>query len=260
MDLVDGMTFTGVAPGRRSLEGLQWLGRVGASPVEPWRLVMGWSERVARDHVQRLETAGLVERVAMRRGQGVLVVASSRGAREAGYPGSWAPRSIGPSNWAHACGCAWASAWLELRDRAWWSERQVKDSDFWRREVTYRDRRGTARVTHRPDLGVRVDGKPAAVEVELQRKPRARLLGILQMYAELTQGEDGPLAGVLYITGNDDIAGLLGRVAKDARLDRPRLTVRPLGVIVEQAREAARTRHAIRDRSDVATALMEVAR
>jgi hypothetical protein len=86
MDLVVvGVTFTGVGPGERSLEGLGWLGRVGASPVEPWRLVMGWSERVARDHVQRLEAAGLVERVAMRRGAGVLVVASSRGAIEAGY-------------------------------------------------------------------------------------------------------------------------------------------------------------------------------
>ncbi len=161
MDLVvDRMTFTGVAPGRRSLEGLDWLGRVGASPVEPWRLVMGWSERVARDHVQRLEAAGLVERVAMRRGHGVLVVASSRGAIEAGYLASWAPRSIGPSTWAHACGCAWASAWLELRGRAWWSERQVKDSDFWRREATYRDRRGTARVTHRPDLGFASTASP----------------------------------------------------------------------------------------------------
>jgi len=62
------------------------------------------------------------------------------------------------------------------------------------------------------------------------------------MYAELTQGEDAPLAGVLYITGNDDIAGLLGRVARDARLDRPPLTLRPLGTIIEQTREAAPTR------------------
>jgi hypothetical protein len=194
---VDGVTFTGVAPGRRSLEGLDWLGRVGSSPVEPWRLVMGWSERVARDHVQRLETAGLMGRVAMRRGQGALVVISARGAIEAGYPAAWAPRSVGPSTSAHACGCAWAGAWLELRDRSWWSEREVRDSDFWRRQVTYQDHRGTARVTHRPDLGVRVDGKPAAVEVELQRKPRPRLLGILEMYSGLTDGQDAPLAGVL---------------------------------------------------------------
>jgi hypothetical protein len=249
------MTFTGVAPGRRSLEGLDWLGRVGASPVDPWRLVMGWSERVARDHVQRLETAGLVERVAMRRGHGVLVVASSRGVIEAGYPASWAPRSIGPSTWAHACGCAWASAWLELRDRAWWSERQVKDSDFWRREVTYRDRRGTARVTHRPDLGVRVDGRPAAVEVELHRKPRARLLGILQMYADLTDGADAPLAGVLYITGNEDIASLVGRVARDAGLNRPRLTMRPLGTVIQQTREAAQARRATDSRGSASTTI-----
>jgi hypothetical protein len=167
------------------------------------------------------------------------------------YPASWAPRSIGPSTWAHACGCAWASAWLDLRDRAWWSERQVKDSDFWRREVTYRDRRGIARVTHRPDLGVRVDGKPAAVEVELQRKPRARLPGILQMYADLTDNDEAPLAGVLYITGNQDIASLVGRVATDARLDRSRLTMRPLVTVIEQTREAAQTRRSTQSRGTV---------
>ncbi len=249
------MTFTGVGPGRRSLEGLGWLARVGASAVEPWRLVMGWSERVARDHVARLEAAGLVERVAMRHGQGALIVVTSPGAIEAGYPATWAPRSMGPSSWAHACGCAWAGAWLELRGRAWWSERQVRDSDFWRGEVSYRDRRGTARVTHRPDLGVRVDGKPAAVEVELQRKPRARLLGILEMYAQLTSGEDAPLAGVLYITANQDIAGLVERVARDAGLDRPRLTQRPLGMIIEQTRTAAETRHRGRGHTRVATSI-----
>jgi hypothetical protein len=221
------------------------------APMEPWRLVMGWSERVSRDHVARLEAAGLVERVAMRRGQGVHVVATSRGAIEAGYPASWAPRSIVPSTWAHACGCAWASAWLELRDRAWWSERQIKDSDFWRREVTYRDQRGTARVTHRPDLGVRVAGKPAVVEVEPQRKPRARLPGILQMYADLTNNDEAPLAGVLYITGNQHIASLVGRVATDARLDRSRLTMRPLVTVIEQTREAAHTRRSTQSRGTV---------
>ena len=34
-------------PGERSLDGARWLARVGASPLEPLALVMGWSERVA---------------------------------------------------------------------------------------------------------------------------------------------------------------------------------------------------------------------
>jgi len=37
-------------PGRRSLEGLEWLARVGASTLEPWGLVMGWGRTVAYDH------------------------------------------------------------------------------------------------------------------------------------------------------------------------------------------------------------------
>ena len=32
-----------IAPGARSLEGLAWLARVGASPQEPLALVMGWN-------------------------------------------------------------------------------------------------------------------------------------------------------------------------------------------------------------------------
>ena len=61
------MTFTGVAPGQSSLRALEWLARVGASPSLPLQLVMGCSERVARDHVSRLEAAGLVQRTPMRR-------------------------------------------------------------------------------------------------------------------------------------------------------------------------------------------------
>ncbi|MCA1680404.1 MAG: hypothetical protein LC777_16355 [Actinobacteria bacterium] len=156
-----------VGPGRRSLEALGWLARVGVSPLEPLRLVLGCSERRAHDHVCRLTAAGLVTRVAMRRGDGSLIVLTANGALEAGYAASRAPRSLAPTTWAHASACAWVSAWLTLRLRtrwagdpemAWWSERDVLGDRFWRREVRYQDRRGSVRVTHRPDLG----GSPAA--------------------------------------------------------------------------------------------------
>lgn len=106
------MTFTGISPGRQSLQALAWLARVGAAPPEPLRLVMGCSERVAYDHVRRLQSAGLADRIAMRRGHGSLIVITRRGALEAGSSASHAPRSVEPTTWAHASGCAWVSAWL----------------------------------------------------------------------------------------------------------------------------------------------------
>ena len=39
------MTFTGVCPGPRSMQALSWLGRVGATPAEPFELVLGVSAR-----------------------------------------------------------------------------------------------------------------------------------------------------------------------------------------------------------------------
>ena len=233
------MTFTARAPGRQSLQGIAWLARVGAAPLEPLALVMGCSERVAHDHVRRLVAAGLVTRVAMRRGDGSLIALTGRGAVEAGYPGSRAVRSVAPTTWAHACACAWVSAWLEVRGRVWWSEREITEDEFWRHDVRYQDRRGTVRVTHCPDLGVRVAGRPAAVEVELQRKVRARLLGIMSMYARLTALSDGPLSGVLYVTGRDDVATAVTRAARDAGLPAGTFSVRSLQVVIEQTRHAA---------------------
>ena len=111
-----------------------------------------------------------------------------------------------------------------------------------------RDRRGTARVTHRPDLGLQIAGRPAAIEVELQRKTRARLIGILSMYAEHSDGDDAPLYGVLYVCDRADVADAVRRAAIDAGLHAPALSFRTLEDVVEQTRAAARTREAaIRD-------------
>jgi hypothetical protein len=237
-----------VGPGRRSLEGLGWLARVGASPLEPLALVLGCSQRRAHDHVRRLSAAGLVTRVAMRRGDGSLIVLTTRGAVEAGYPASRAPRSLAPTTWAHTSGCAWVSAWLTLRLKTrwaadprmvWWSEREVAQDDFWRRDVRYCDRRGSVRVTHRPDLGVRIAGRPVPVEVELQRKVRTRLLGILAMYAQLSLGVDAAYGGVIYVAGSEDVAAVVRRVAVEAGLRAPALSVRALAQVVEQTRAAA---------------------
>ena len=235
------MTYaTSVGPGKRSLEGLGWLARVGVSPVEPLCLVMGWGERVAMDHVRRLVAAGLVKRVAMTRGEGSLLLATRDGCATAGYPRTFALRGLGPTNWHRAVVGAWVCAWLHVRGREYLGGRQIGDDlDFWERQVTYRDHRGTAHVAHRPDLGLWWGEKPAAIELELVGHiPRPRLLGILRMYAELTE-EDGPLAFVLYVTTNPNVAERVQSVAEKAHLYQGKIIFRPFDLIVEQAREHA---------------------
>ena len=230
------MTFTGVAPGQSSLRALEWLARVGASPSLPLQLVMGCSERVARDHVARLEAAGLVHRTPMRRGDGALVMVTRKGALEAGHPARRALRSLSPTGWAHASACAWVSAWLHLRGREWISEREILDDDFWRFDLRYQDHRGTARKTHRPDLGVHTLSGPVAIEVELQPKTAARLRGICWMYAQLSE-HDAPLDGVIYIIDRNDVARLVTRSGAYVGLESLRLLT--LDDVIQQTREAA---------------------
>jgi len=220
------------------MQALAWIARVGATPFDALQLMIGCSRRKALDHVRRLEAAGLVTRAAMRRGDGTLVLLTRAGALEAGCPTRRATRALAPHAWAHACGCAWASAWLELRGRAWVSEREVLEDDLWSYDLRYRDHRGTVRVTHRPDLVVQIDSGPVAIEVELQRKAPVRLRGICAMYAELTE-PDGPLAGVIYITDRADVSDLVARCAHDSGLASPALSMRSFATVLQQTRAAA---------------------
>ena len=71
----------------------------------------------------------------------------------AGCPPSTRPRSVAPTTWAHASGCAWVSAWLQLRGREWVSEREILDDDFWRYDLRYQDHRGTVRGDAPPRPG-----------------------------------------------------------------------------------------------------------
>lgn len=57
-------------------------------------------------------------------------------------------------------------------------------------------------MTHRPDLAAQTGSGSVAIEVELQLKTQARLYGILSMYTDMTDGDEAPLAGVSYVTGN----------------------------------------------------------
>jgi hypothetical protein len=222
---------------------------VGASPLEPWGLVIGWGRAVAYDHARRLAAAGLVRTVPMTRGEGSLLVITTKGAVMAGCPASRARQRVAPTTWAHHCACAWVSAWLEVRGHAWWSEREIAEDEWFRYDVNYRDRRGTARVAHRPDLAVEIAPGPVAIEAELQRKVRARLVGILRMYEEHTDSEVGTLAGVIYVCDRSDVADAVRRAAADAWLQAPRLSFRTMHDVVEQTRTAAHRNKAVCGRS-----------
>ena len=228
-----------IAPGKQSLHVLAWLARVGAAPFEVVQLVLGCSRVRAHDHVRRLVASGFVRRAPMTRGDGSLIVLTPRGALMAGYPANYAPRSVAPTTWAHASACAWASAWLELRGRTWSGERELLHDDAWRYQLNYEDHRGTARGTHHPDLGVFIDPGPVAIEVELQRKSAARMRGICNMYARLTDEPDAMLAGVIYITNRKDIAATINRFAWHFGLASPQISFRTLDLVIEQTRAAA---------------------
>lgn len=86
-----------------------------------------------------------------------------------------------------------------------------------------------------------------AIEVELQRKVRARLVGILRMYEEQTQ-DDGTLAGVIYVCDRNDVGDAVRRAAEDAWFEAPALSFRTMHDVVEQARIAAGLHKAISGR------------
>lgn len=86
---------------------------------------------------------------------------------------------------------------------------------------------------------MRIGGRPVPVEVELHRKARSRLLGILRMYAELSADRDSPYGGVIYVTDNRDVSDALRSAAADTGLSAPAFSVRALQDVVAQTREAS---------------------
>jgi hypothetical protein len=92
-------------------------------------------------------------------------------------------------------------------------------------------------LMHRPDLGVQTAAGPVAIEVELQREPRARLLGILRMYAHYTDGDKAP-RGVAYICDRADVADAVRRAATPAWLEAPARSFRTMDDVDGQTRAA----------------------
>ena len=131
------------------MKGLEWLARVGPSPLDPWRYAMGWSEVAARNHARRLEREGWLERCPMVRGQGSLFLATRKGIRVLGLP-LIAARTPAPTWWAHDSACAWTAAWLTFAAGGYLGPREILDDPEWSGELDWLDRHSFKRSWHRP--------------------------------------------------------------------------------------------------------------
>jgi len=216
-----------------SVAGLRWLCRVGPAPLEAWGCAMGWVNDTARSHARRLERDGWLERHAMTRGSGSLFVVTPAGVRFAGL----ALRPAGPPSpvwWAHDCACAWTAAWLTVRGREWLGPRELLGDDSWAGNVRWRTRQGPRSLGHRPDLGVLLDGRRYAVEVELTQKANERLKAVLAMYA--AQVGQKKLAGVIYVCADAPEQDRVSEVAASAGLPDVALRLELLEEIISRAR------------------------
>jgi hypothetical protein len=228
-------------PGPASMQGLEWLARVGPSPLDAWRCPMGWSEVAARSHARRLEREGWLERYPMKRGEGSLFAATRKGVRMTGLPVK-AAVAPAPTWWAHLSGCAWVAAWLTARGRAIQGCREVLADPTWSGKLRWHDRRGDHVAGHRPDLAWLVDGQRAAIEVELAQKSIERLRAILRLHADwVATGKSG---GVLYVCADADGCERIARRAAEFGLVPGKgggLRVEPFAIVKAAAIRASET-------------------
>ena len=179
--------------------------RVGAAPIDAWGCAMGWAPGNARWHVVRLTREQWIDRVARPRGKGSLYFATKLGVRVAGVDVPPAPPPA-PIWWDHHDASAWVAAWLTVRGRGLVGPRELIANDFWRGEVKAAP--GARRLIHTPDLvGIVAGHRPAAIEVELARKSKARLRAILGLHSRWIAG--GKTGACVYICGNTDVHKLV---------------------------------------------------
>jgi hypothetical protein len=116
--------------------------------------------------------------------------------------------------------------------------RELLVHDSWRGAL--RGLTGLRDVVHRPDLvGVAPGRRPAAIEVELKRKSKARLQAIMSLHARwIAAGQSG---ACMYVCGDDGIRRFVVAQATLVGLntDSGSLRVELLEAIKELAREAS---------------------
>jgi hypothetical protein len=194
-----------LGPGPATIDGLRWLSRVGPSPIDAWACAMGWAVPTAKSHAARLKRERWIDRVARPYGDGSLIFATRHGVQIAGVdaPPSPAPAPIW---WDHMAASAWVAAWLTVRGRDLVGPRELIADHSWQGEVKAAP--GSRRLVHTPDLvGIVPGRRPAAIEVELTRKSKARLRAILGLYSRWIAS--GKLGACVYVCGNEDVRKLV---------------------------------------------------
>lgn len=153
----------------------------------------------------RLSREQWIDRVARPRGKGSLYFATKLGVRVAGADVPPAPPPA-PIWWDHHDASAWVAAWLSVRGRGLIGPRELIADESWQGEVQASP--GARRLIHTPDLvGVVPGRRPAAIEVELARKSKARLRAILGLHSRwIASGKTG---ACVYICGNVEVHKLV---------------------------------------------------
>jgi hypothetical protein len=165
-----------------------------------------WDGRpTAKSHAARLTREHWIAKVARSRGAGSLLFATRQGVRVAGVDVAPAPAPA-PIWWDHLAASAWVAAWLTVRGRDLVGPRELIANRSWQGEVKAAP--GSRRLVHTPDLiGIVPGRRPAAIEVELARKSKARLRAILALhYRWIASGKTG---ACMYICGNTDVHKLV---------------------------------------------------
>src|ERR1700733_4801392 len=139
-----------IGPGRRSVEGLAWLARVGPSSAETWATAMQWASSTTASHAQRLERAGMLGRVPRHKGQGgALLYATSLGVQFAGVEALPLRRPPRPVNWPHLEACAQMAAYLTQRGREMLAPRELLLDERWVGELEWTERGESRGRRHR---------------------------------------------------------------------------------------------------------------
>ena len=164
-------------------------------------------------------------------GDGSLFLATRKGVVVLGLP--LIPASTPAQTvWAHDSGCAWAAAWLTLRDREFLGQREMLSRPDWSGQLHWRDRNSDKRSSHRPDLIGWANSRATLIEVELTGKSRGRLDAILKMYSPWVCGPE--VRALMYICSDHVEMRRIERAARRVGMSRGDLRLELLDTIKEQ--------------------------
>jgi hypothetical protein len=228
------------APGPRSLELLEFVARLDVAAVGAVQCAFALGRSATYSHLQRLRDADLVSRL-YSYGDGAAVAVTRRGRHRLALPAADVP--VGAQygfGLRHSQAVSWVAALLQLRGRAWVSDREARSRPSWQVPVMWPASRGM----HRPDLGASIDGARVAIEVERTQKRARRLRAILAGYEHTIA--TGGLSGVLYVYEHPAVGRLVRREAAAVGLGEPHMRVRELAQVIAEAKTFVARRAAVK--------------